>query len=146
MWVANAATVSPSADTADGRVHFTPANLVTQFHRALEADTTMRILDAIFADKSSFAVHAPLPAAPQFGDEGAANHMRLHASDRRGVEMFVYGRRAYAGGTAPSLRLGSAAPDECTSGCGHGGLRPSERRVNTRRRNRKARRPVFPVN
>ena len=102
MWVANAATVSPSADTADGRVHFTPANLVTQFHRALEADTTMRILDAIFADKSSFAVHAPLPAAPQFGDEGAANHMRLHASDRRGVEMFVYGRRAYAGGTAPS--------------------------------------------
>src|SRR5512135_2300613 len=24
MWVANAATVSPSADTADGRVHFTP--------------------------------------------------------------------------------------------------------------------------
>src|SRR5688572_15128504 len=24
MWAANAATVSPSADTADGRVHFTP--------------------------------------------------------------------------------------------------------------------------
>ena len=28
MWVANAATVSPSPDTSDGRVHFTPANLV----------------------------------------------------------------------------------------------------------------------
>src|SRR5437762_7539014 len=32
MWTANAATVSPSADTADGRVQFTPANLLTQFH------------------------------------------------------------------------------------------------------------------
>src|SRR4051812_47984080 len=27
MWTANAATVAPSADTADGRVHLTPANL-----------------------------------------------------------------------------------------------------------------------
>src|SRR5690349_16327966 len=26
MWTANAATVSPSADTGDGKVHFTPAN------------------------------------------------------------------------------------------------------------------------
>src|SRR5207248_4434793 len=31
MWVANAATVSPSTDTADARVHFTPANLVSHF-------------------------------------------------------------------------------------------------------------------
>src|ERR1019366_8438871 len=36
MWAANAATVSPSSDTADGRVHFTPANLVSNFHRSLE--------------------------------------------------------------------------------------------------------------
>ncbi len=34
MWAANAATVSPSADTADHRVHMTPANLVSQFHRS----------------------------------------------------------------------------------------------------------------
>jgi len=33
MWVANAATVSPSADSADGRTHFTVANLNNKFHR-----------------------------------------------------------------------------------------------------------------
>src|SRR5256885_4425885 len=32
MWTANAATVSPSTDTADARVHFTPANLIANFH------------------------------------------------------------------------------------------------------------------
>ena len=62
MWVANAATVSPSADTADGRVHFTPANLVSHFHRSLEAPTTTRVLRAIFADDRRFAVHDALPA------------------------------------------------------------------------------------
>jgi len=96
MWVANAATVSPSADTADGRVHFTPANLVSHFHRSLEAATTTRVLRAIFADTNRFAVHDPLPAAPQFGDEGAANHTRLAgAAGGPGVEFFVYGRAAY---------------------------------------------------
>ena len=30
MWTANAATVSPTADTEDGRVHFTPANLCSK--------------------------------------------------------------------------------------------------------------------
>src|SRR4051794_32295909 len=50
MWAANAATVSPSADTADGRVHLTPANLITQFHRSLEPATTTRLLRAIFRD------------------------------------------------------------------------------------------------
>src|SRR5437764_1462181 len=34
MWTANAATVSPSGDSADHRVHFTPANLVSTFHRS----------------------------------------------------------------------------------------------------------------
>ena len=64
MWAANAATVSPSADTADGRVHFTPANLCSHFHRAIEAPTTTRVLRAIFADEARFAVHDPLPARP----------------------------------------------------------------------------------
>ena len=96
MWVANAATVSPSADTADGRVHFTPANLVSHFHRAIEAATTTRVLRAIFADARKFVVHDPLPAAPQLGDEGAANHTRFAGSDGTpGVELFVYGRAAY---------------------------------------------------
>lgn len=100
MWTANAATVSPSADTGDGKVHFTPANLSSHFHRALEADTTTRILRAIFADQSKFAVHDAVPFHT-FGDEGAANHCRLSASHgERGVEVFVYGRSAFAKGGA----------------------------------------------
>ena len=96
MWAANAATVSPSADTADGRVHFTPANLITQFHRSIEPPTTTAILRAIFNDAKYFAVHDPLPAAAHFSDEGAANHTRLcRAYDEPGLEIFVYGRRAF---------------------------------------------------
>ena len=101
MWVANAATVSPSADTADGLVHFTPANLVSHFHRALEAPTTTRVLRAIFADAAHFTVHDPLPGAPQFGDEGAANHTRL-ASPAGGVEFFVFGKHGFGGTVAPT--------------------------------------------
>ena len=102
MWTANAATVSASSDTADGRVHFTPANLASHFHRALEAPTTTAVLRAIFADGSHFAVHDPLPCTPQTGDEGAANHTRLVASDGTGVDIFVHGRRAYGPGPVPS--------------------------------------------
>ncbi len=101
MWVANAATVSASPDTKDGRVHFTPANLATQFHRSLEAPVTTRILRAIFADGTRFVVHDPLPPSPQTGDEGAANHTRLVAADGRGIDVFVYGRCAYGGGATP---------------------------------------------
>jgi succinylarginine dihydrolase len=96
MWTANAATVSPSPDTADGRVHFTPANLISQFHRAIEPATTTRILRTIFADDSAFVVHDPLPAAVHFADEGAANHMRLAGKHgESGLEIFVYGRRGF---------------------------------------------------
>lgn len=93
MWTANAATVSPSADTADGRVHFTVANLNNKLHRSYEQAQTARTLRAIFGDERHFAVHDALPSTPAFGDEGAANHTRLCAShDSPGVEMFVYGR------------------------------------------------------
>jgi succinylarginine dihydrolase len=101
MWAANAATVSPSADTTDGRVHFTPANLVSQFHRSLEPPVTSSLLRAIFPESAGFAHHEPLPAAPFVGDEGAANHSRLAASHASaGVELFVYGA-AGAGETGP---------------------------------------------
>ncbi|QIQ85578.1 N-succinylarginine dihydrolase [Erythrobacter sp.] len=91
MWTANAATVSPAPDTADGRCHLTPANLVTMLHRAQEWPDTKRQLDLAFADRAHFAVHDPVP--PTFGDEGAANHMRLCESHGGpGVEVFVYGR------------------------------------------------------
>lgn len=93
MWCANAATVSPGADTADGRVHFTPANLCSNLHRAIEAETTARVLKAVFPDPSHFAHHAPLPPTPTLGDEGAANHTRLCADyGHAGLELFVYGR------------------------------------------------------
>lgn len=96
MWAANAATVSPGADTADGRVHFTPANLITQFHRSIEPPTTTRILRAVFHDGSAFVVHDPLPAAAHFSDEGAANHTRLCADyGQRGIEVFTHGRVAF---------------------------------------------------
>ena len=96
MWVANAATVSPSADTADGRVHFTAANLNCKFHRSIEHPTTSRVLQAMFADGEHFVHHAALPAVAQFGDEGAANHTRLCRDyGEPGVEFFVYGRSAF---------------------------------------------------
>ena len=99
----NAATVSPSPDTADGRVHFTPANLVSHFHRSLEAPTTTAILRAIFSDTQHFVVHDALPNAPQLGDEGAANHTRFAVdATSPGVEFFVYGKHGIGGGIAPS--------------------------------------------
>ncbi len=96
MWAANAATVTPSADAADGRVHFTPANLLTNLHRSLEGAQTTRSLKALFPDPDRFAVHDPLPAQPHFADEGAANHVRLCADHgEAGVNLFVWGRDAY---------------------------------------------------
>lgn len=96
MWTANAATVSPSADTADHRVHFTPANLSAKFHRSIEHKVTGRSLKAIFSDESYFAHHSALPSVAHFGDEGAANHTRLCAGyGDPGVELFVYGQVAF---------------------------------------------------
>lgn len=89
MWAANAATVSPAADTADGKCHLSVANLVTMPHRSHEWQGTLAQLRLAFADPA-FCVHGPIPAP--FGDEGAANHMRLSAAhDAPGVEVFVYG-------------------------------------------------------
>jgi succinylarginine dihydrolase len=93
MWAANAATVAPSADTADGRVHLTPANLVSTLHRSLEPPVTARILRAIFPDESCFAHHDPLPGGWAMGDEGAANHTRLCAEHAGpGLHVLVHGR------------------------------------------------------
>lgn len=96
MWTANAGTVSPSADTSDGRVHFTAANLNAKFHRSIEHETTTRMLKSIFANDKHFAHHTALPAIDYFGDEGAANHTRF-CSDygNAGVEFFVYGKEAF---------------------------------------------------
>ena len=108
MWVANAATVSPSTDTADGRLHFTPANLVSHLHRALEAPVTTRVLRAIFADPARFVVHDPLPSALEFADEGAANHTRFEpAPGALGIEFFVYGRAGFDASLPAPTRFGA---------------------------------------
>ncbi len=97
MWTANAATVAPSPDTTDGKLHLTTANLSTMPHRALEAATTARVLARIFSNDRYFAVHPPLPPSPPFSDEGAANHTRL-TTRRATVHLFGWGH--------PGLRSG----------------------------------------
>jgi succinylarginine dihydrolase len=119
MWTANAATVSPAPDTADGRCHLTPANLVTMLHRGQEWRDTQAQLKIAFGNRDHFAVHDAVP--PSFGDEGAANHMRLcegHGS--KGVEVFVYGRpggrfpaRQHEQASRAVARLHGLDPDAC---------------------------------
>lgn len=93
MWTANAATVSPSADTADGRVHFSVANLGSKLHRAIEPEQTERTLRAVFREEAHFVVHPALPGGQAMADEGAANHTRLAADyGEPGLEWFVFGR------------------------------------------------------
>ena len=97
MWAANAATVSPSPDTVDGKCHLTVANLRTMPHRSHEWPATLAQLRLAFGS-DAFAVHGPVP--PAFGDEGAANHMRLAARHGEpGIEVFVYG---VSGGAFPA--------------------------------------------
>lgn len=100
MWAANAATVTPSADAPDGKVHFTPANLITTVHRAIECQQTHKALATMFSDADKFVVHTPITAHSRFGDEGAANHNRLcQGYANQGVGLFVYGQAE--GGTGP---------------------------------------------
>ncbi|UJF24252.1 N-succinylarginine dihydrolase [Suttonella sp. R2A3] len=127
MWVANAATIAPSADTADGRVHFTPANLLSMPHRAMEVAQTARSLKAIFANPEHFAHHQALPDGIH-SDEGAANHTRFcREYGDAGVHFFVYGKSVFSGGAAPKnfparqtresfeaiARLHGLAEDQC---------------------------------
>ncbi|WP_448581039.1 N-succinylarginine dihydrolase [Thermaurantiacus sp.] len=106
MWTANAATVSPAADSADGRTHLSVANLATMPHRAQEWPATLAQLRLAFQDTRHFVVHPPVP--PSFGDEGAANHMRLAPSHGApGVEVFVYGENR--GGRFPARQHARAS-------------------------------------
>lgn len=115
MWTANAATVSPAPDTSDGKCHLTVANLVTMPHRSHEWPNTLKQLRVAFASPA-FAVHSPVP--PPFGDEGAANHMRLAPGHGEpGIEIFVYGR---SGGAFPARQHRIA----CEAVARHHGLDP----------------------
>ncbi|WKX27662.1 N-succinylarginine dihydrolase [Tatumella ptyseos] len=102
MWTANAATVSPSADSLDHRVHFTVANLNNKLHRHYEAAITADILRATFNNPDYFAHHEALPSHGDFGDEGAANHNRFCADyDQPGIQLFVYGRQVTGNALQP---------------------------------------------
>ncbi len=98
MWAANAATVSPAPDCLDNRCHLSVANLLTMAHRSHEWTDTVAQLRVAFSNERHFTVHDAVP--PPYGDEGAANHMRLCARhDQQGLEIFVYGK---SGGPFPA--------------------------------------------
>lgn len=96
MWAANAATITPSTDSLDGKVHITPANLASKFHRSIEVPVTTKILQVIFNNDQFFTHHPFLPMSAQLGDEGAANHTRFSGTyDGQGFHLFVYGQSAF---------------------------------------------------
>jgi succinylarginine dihydrolase len=95
MWTANAATVTPSSDSGDGRLHLTPANLRAMFHRSIEHPFTEKTLRTAFG-ADAFRVHEAIPGGGEMGDEGAANHGRLcldHGG--QGLHLYTYGREAF---------------------------------------------------
>jgi len=92
MWSANAATVSPAPDTADGKLHITPANLISSWHRAQEAHERGEMFRYLWRNSQDVDVHDPLPSILPLRDEGAANHLRLsHTATEQGIEIFVSG-------------------------------------------------------
>ncbi|MEH3160214.1 MAG: N-succinylarginine dihydrolase [Sphingomonas taxi] len=88
MWAANAATVSPAPDTADGRCHLTVANLVTMPHRSHEWPETLAQLRLAFAHEA-FAVNGPIPARSATRARRTTCGSRTITA-RAGVEVFVY--------------------------------------------------------
>ncbi|HEY0792832.1 MAG TPA: N-succinylarginine dihydrolase [Chthoniobacterales bacterium] len=93
MWVANAVTTTPGLDSRDGRVHVTPANLLANTHRTLEAAETSALWQRLLPDPDLFTHHPPLPANLMLTDEGAANHTRFAARQTQpGTHFFVHGR------------------------------------------------------
>lgn len=102
MWTANCATVVPAGDSADGRCHVVPANLVAMSHRAREGEARAGQLRTVLAAVDGVVVHDPLPPLADLGDEGAANHSRVWAPGTPAVHLFVHGR---AGGERQTTRL-----------------------------------------
>ena len=94
MWSANAATFSPSIDSNDQKIHITPANLNSMFHRSIEHEFTKTQLELMFGGIAK--VHEPIKNISGYGDEGAANHLRVSAQHLMpGFQIFVYGSSAF---------------------------------------------------
>jgi succinylarginine dihydrolase len=127
MWAANSATVAPSCDTKDGKVHFTSANLVNKFHRMQEAAESVHLLKTLFTDERHFKHHGPLPRGDYFGDEGAANHSRFCAEyGKPGVHLFVFGKFAFRDGQAPARYPARQTFEACQAIARLHGLTPEQ--------------------
>lgn len=102
MWTANAATVAPSSDTLDGRLHIVPANLCSNLHRGQETAERRDQLRDMFCHLNDAQIHEPLPSLTALRDEGAANHMRLCSRDgQKAIHVFVYGPSVYGPSNEP---------------------------------------------
>ena len=92
MWTANAATITPSCDSQDSKLHITPANMSSHYHRSIEASFTQKLLSRIFHNTHLFCVHNYLFSHVSMGDEGAANHMLVCSKHGLpGAHFFVVG-------------------------------------------------------
>jgi succinylarginine dihydrolase len=90
MWTANAATVTPGADSQRDSTTVTIANLVASVHRAIEPQQTLSDLRGVIP--AECFLNGPLAGGAAMRDEGAANHMRLGTNDARcGINIVVYG-------------------------------------------------------
>ncbi len=96
MWAANSATTTAAADSADQKLHLTPANLISSLHRFIEAGERESQLARMFGTlRNEVSIHPPLPSGVPLRDEGAANHMRLCVADSPlGINVFVHGDAA----------------------------------------------------
>ncbi|RAP34002.1 succinylarginine dihydrolase [Candidatus Marinamargulisbacteria bacterium SCGC AG-410-N11] len=88
MWAANAATITSSTDSLDGKLHITPSNLISNIHRSIEVESTKQYLKQLFPNKTLVYHHPELPMS--LPDEGSANIIRL--GGEKGLYLMVYGR------------------------------------------------------
>ena len=110
MWAANWATITSSANSVDGKINITPANMITNVHRSMEARKNELMLKQIFSNKDLFTVHPRLPQCLDFADEGAANHMYIG-----NVDVFVYGKGKGVKKTSKFLSRQGKRASECLS-------------------------------
>ncbi|NGX42309.1 MAG: N-succinylarginine dihydrolase [Chlamydiae bacterium] len=92
MWAANVATITPSIDSIDHKVHITPTNMSRTVHRTIETEFTAKTLKLIFPSTAYFTHHPALPFGKQFADEGSANQCHFCSKNNHtGIHLFVYG-------------------------------------------------------